>query len=41
MLELKARKSAVVDAIINNESLKQLKLTVKDLENLFSPLKIE
>lgn len=41
MLELKARKSAVVDTIINNESLKQLKLTVKDLENLFSPLKIE
>ncbi len=41
MLELKNRKSAVVDAIINKESLQQLKLTVKDLENLFAPLKAE
>lgn len=38
MLELKSRKSALVDALVNNESLSTLNLSVKDLERLFAPL---
>lgn len=38
MLALKARKSQVVDALINQESLQSLKLSVDDLEQLFSPM---
>jgi SNF2 family DNA or RNA helicase len=37
-MELKARKSKLVDALINENGLSTVNLSKSDLESLFSPL---